>query len=152
MAVRVRFARSPTGYLHLGGLRTALFNYISRHQGGMCILNLEDTDRVRRELSVKTIIYYFYNSIIEKNSSWFVWRHHQFVALGRYSIWWGTSWGRSVWTLCTGTIYQMIVCVLDTSMISQSERRSLHQHYAKELVKVWWDLLTVFLTLQLLCS
>lgn len=48
MSVRVRFAPSPTGYLHVGGLRTALYNYLfARHHGGVCILRLEDTDRTR---------------------------------------------------------------------------------------------------------
>ncbi|KAJ1825529.1 Glutamate--tRNA ligase mitochondrial, partial [Coemansia sp. RSA 2599] len=46
--VRVRFAPSPTGMLHLGGLRTALFNYLlSRRYGGAFILRIEDTDRKR---------------------------------------------------------------------------------------------------------
>jgi len=46
--IRVRFAPSPTGYLHLGGLRTALFNYLyARSQGGKFILRIEDTDRSR---------------------------------------------------------------------------------------------------------
>lgn len=46
--VRVRFAPSPTGYLHIGGLRTALFNYLyARHTGGKMILRIEDTDRTR---------------------------------------------------------------------------------------------------------
>nr|XP_005905386.1 PREDICTED: probable glutamate--tRNA ligase, mitochondrial [Bos mutus] len=47
-AVRVRFAPSPTGFLHLGGLRTALYNYIfaKKHQGSF-ILRLEDTDQTR---------------------------------------------------------------------------------------------------------
>ncbi|KAI9094331.1 putative glutamyl-tRNA synthetase [Phlyctochytrium arcticum] len=45
---RVRFAPSPTGYLHLGGLRTALFNYlIARKTGGQNILRIEDTDQAR---------------------------------------------------------------------------------------------------------
>ncbi len=48
MSVRVRFAPSPTGYLHVGGLRTALYNYLfARHNGGECILRIEDTDRTR---------------------------------------------------------------------------------------------------------
>lgn len=48
MDVRVRFAPSPTGYLHVGGLRTALYNYLfARHHGGKCILRIEDTDRTR---------------------------------------------------------------------------------------------------------
>jgi glutamyl-tRNA synthetase len=46
--VRVRFAPSPTGSLHVGGARTALFNYLfARHHGGVFILRIEDTDRTR---------------------------------------------------------------------------------------------------------
>ena len=46
--VRVRFAPSPTGYLHIGGVRTALFNWLfARHQGGTFIVRIEDTDRDR---------------------------------------------------------------------------------------------------------
>jgi glutamyl-tRNA synthetase len=46
--VRTRFAPSPTGYLHIGGARTALFNYLfARNQGGSFILRVEDTDRER---------------------------------------------------------------------------------------------------------
>ncbi|PSQ78980.1 MAG: glutamate--tRNA ligase [Bacteroidetes bacterium QH_8_67_23] len=47
-AVRVRFAPSPTGMLHVGGLRTALYNYLlARKRGGAFILRIEDTDRER---------------------------------------------------------------------------------------------------------
>ncbi|RXN19230.1 putative glutamate--tRNA mitochondrial [Labeo rohita] len=47
-APRVRFAPSPTGFLHLGGLRTALYNYLfAKQRGGAFILRLEDTDRTR---------------------------------------------------------------------------------------------------------
>jgi glutamyl-tRNA synthetase len=46
--VRTRFAPSPTGYLHLGGARTALFNYLyARRHGGVFVLRIEDTDRER---------------------------------------------------------------------------------------------------------
>lgn len=46
--VRVRFAPSPTGHLHIGGARTALFNWLfARHEGGTFILRIEDTDRSR---------------------------------------------------------------------------------------------------------
>ncbi len=46
--VRVRFAPSPTGYLHVGGARTALFNWLfARHHGGKFILRIEDTDFTR---------------------------------------------------------------------------------------------------------
>src|SRR5271154_4298214 len=42
---RVRFAPSPTGYLHVGGARTALFNwFFARHEGGTLLLRIEDTD------------------------------------------------------------------------------------------------------------
>jgi glutamyl-tRNA synthetase len=45
---RVRFAPSPTGYLHVGGARTALFNWLfARHTGGALVLRIEDTDRER---------------------------------------------------------------------------------------------------------
>ncbi|MEX0746711.1 MAG: glutamate--tRNA ligase, partial [Rhodothermales bacterium] len=46
--VRVRFAPSPTGYLHIGGLRTALYNYLfARKHGGAFLLRIEDTDQER---------------------------------------------------------------------------------------------------------
>src|SRR5687768_12300615 len=46
--VRVRFAPSPTGFLHVGALRAALFNYLyARHHNGAMILRIEDTDRTR---------------------------------------------------------------------------------------------------------
>ncbi len=46
--IRVRFAPSPTGLLHIGGLRTALYNYLfARHHGGTFVLRIEDTDRAR---------------------------------------------------------------------------------------------------------
>ena len=46
--VRVRFAPSPTGYLHVGGARTALFNWLyAKNIGGKLILRVEDTDAAR---------------------------------------------------------------------------------------------------------
>src|SRR5467141_2066929 len=48
MNTRVRFAPSPTGYLHVGGARTALFNWLyARHEGGKFLLRIEDTDKAR---------------------------------------------------------------------------------------------------------
>ena len=48
MTVRTRFAPSPTGYLHIGGVRTALFNYLfARKHGGQFILRIDDTDQQR---------------------------------------------------------------------------------------------------------
>lgn len=46
--IRTRFAPSPTGYLHIGGARTALFSWLfARHQGGEFVLRIEDTDQQR---------------------------------------------------------------------------------------------------------
>ena len=58
MTVRVRFAPSPTGYLHIGGARTALFNWLwARKTGGAFILRIEDTDRERStQASVQAIL------------------------------------------------------------------------------------------------
>ncbi|NIR38183.1 MAG: glutamate--tRNA ligase, partial [Actinobacteria bacterium] len=48
-APRVRFAPSPTGYLHVGGARTALFNWLfARHHGGTFVLRIEDTDEAKK--------------------------------------------------------------------------------------------------------
>ena len=47
-SVRVRFAPSPTGFMHLGGLRMAIINYLmAKKEGGSFILRIEDTDRKR---------------------------------------------------------------------------------------------------------
>ncbi len=58
MKVRVRFAPSPTGYLHIGGARTALFNFLfARHEGGCFVLRVDDTDQTRNsEQSLRTIL------------------------------------------------------------------------------------------------
>src|ERR1700743_3577193 len=48
MTITARFAPSPTGFLHIGGARTALFNWLfARHHGGRFLLRIEDTDRAR---------------------------------------------------------------------------------------------------------
>jgi len=58
MQVRTRFAPSPTGLLHIGGARTALFNFLfARHHGGEYLLRIEDTDRERStEAATRTIL------------------------------------------------------------------------------------------------
>ena len=49
MGIKVRFAPSPTGFLHVGGLRTALFNYLyAKKVGGQFLLRIEDTDQSRK--------------------------------------------------------------------------------------------------------
>jgi glutamyl-tRNA synthetase len=56
--VRVRFAPSPTGYLHIGGARTALFNWLfARHHGGKFVLRIEDTDMKRNTEEATAAIY-----------------------------------------------------------------------------------------------
>ena len=56
--VRTRFAPSPTGYMHIGNLRTALYEYlISKSQGGDFILRIEDTDRARLVEGAEEVIY-----------------------------------------------------------------------------------------------
>ena len=57
MSIRVRFAPSPTGYLHIGGARTALFNWLyARHNGGKFVLRVEDTDDARNSREAVDII------------------------------------------------------------------------------------------------
>ena len=57
MSVRVRFAPSPTGFLHIGGARTALFNWLyARHTGGTFILRIEDTDAARNTQEATEVI------------------------------------------------------------------------------------------------
>lgn len=57
MKVRVRFAPSPTGFLHIGGARTALFNWLyARHTGGTFVLRIEDTDVARNTQAAVNVI------------------------------------------------------------------------------------------------
>lgn len=57
LPVRVRFAPSPTGYLHIGGARTALFNWLfARHHGGTFVLRIEDTDTARNSQEAIDVI------------------------------------------------------------------------------------------------
>ena len=58
MEVRTRFAPSPTGYMHIGNLRTALYEYlIAKHNGGTFILRIEDTDQGRLVEGAVDVIY-----------------------------------------------------------------------------------------------
>lgn len=57
MSIRTRFAPSPTGYLHIGGARTALFNWLyARHTGGTFVLRIEDTDDARNTQEAVDVI------------------------------------------------------------------------------------------------
>lgn len=56
--VRTRFAPSPTGYLHVGGARTALFNWLyAKHHGGTFVLRVEDTDESRNTETARSAIF-----------------------------------------------------------------------------------------------
>lgn len=61
MSVRTRFAPSPTGYMHIGGMRTALFNWLhARHHGGTFILRIDDTDQQRNlDAALEPILHAF---------------------------------------------------------------------------------------------
>ncbi len=63
MEIRTRFAPSPTGYMHIGNLRTALYEYlIAKSQGGKFILRIEDTDQGRKvDGAVDVILQYTQN-------------------------------------------------------------------------------------------
>ncbi len=82
MSVRVRFAPSPTGDLHIGGVRTALYNYLhAKHEGGVFVLRIEDTDQARnREDSLKTIK----EGLAWCGLSWDEGPHYQSLRLDRY--------------------------------------------------------------------
>jgi glutamyl-tRNA synthetase len=57
MPVRVRFAPSPTGHLHVGGARTAIFNWLfARHNGGELIIRVEDTDQARSTIESEAMV------------------------------------------------------------------------------------------------
>ena len=66
--VRTRFAPSPTGYMHVGNLRTALYTYLmAKHEGGTFILRIEDTDQGRYVEGAVDVIY---NTLRETGLLW----------------------------------------------------------------------------------
>ena len=67
--VKVRFAPSPTGHLHIGGARTALFNWLfARKKGGQFLLRVEDTDLQRSSQEMVDEIYYYFFYQLSLNS------------------------------------------------------------------------------------
>ena len=89
-AVRVRFAPSPTGYLHIGGARTALYSWAyARRHGGTFVLRIEDTDQSRLVPGAATAL---------------------IATLERFGL------------------------VHDGPIVTQSERLSLYQQYAEQLI------------------
>ena len=70
--IRTRFAPSPTGYLHIGGLRTALYAYLfAKHHRGTFILRIEDTDRTRYvDGAVENILHTLKDAGLVYSSTW----------------------------------------------------------------------------------
>ena len=65
MTVRTRFAPSPTGYMHIGNLRTALYAYLfARSQNGKFVLRIEDTDQKRYVEDATRVIYEDRKSVV----------------------------------------------------------------------------------------
>lgn len=82
MSVIVRFAPSPTGYLHIGNARTALFNwFFARHHGGKMLLRIEDTDRAR---STQDAVEAIYRGLEWLGIDWDETPVHQFERRGRH--------------------------------------------------------------------
>lgn len=82
MSIRVRFAPSPTGYLHIGSARTALFNWLyAHHHKGKMLLRIEDTDRVR---STEEATQAIYKGLEWLGINWDDTPVHQFDQCGRH--------------------------------------------------------------------
>ena len=82
MSVIVRFAPSPTGYLHIGSARTALFNWLfARHHGGKMLLRIEDTDRAR---STQEAVEAIYKGLEWLGIEWDETPVHQFARVERH--------------------------------------------------------------------
>src|SRR5688500_8910528 len=82
MSVRTRFAPSPTGFLHIGGARTALFNFLfARHHQGSFVLRIEDTDRER---STPASIQAIFDSLAWLGLTWDEGPHYQSERLALY--------------------------------------------------------------------
>ena len=84
MTVLLRFAPSPTGALHLGGLRTALYNYLfAKKQGGKLILRIEDTDAVSKLATFRLSLWLMTSHNTDKSRTWSGRWHKERVGMGR---------------------------------------------------------------------
>ncbi|RJQ29609.1 glutamate--tRNA ligase [Candidatus Parcubacteria bacterium] len=101
MSVRVRFAPSPTGFLHIGGVRTALFNWLfAKKEGGKFILRIEDTDKERSEKR--------FEEDILKNFEWFgiysdepIWRQSERIHIYKKYLEQLLHDGKAYYCFCT---------------------------------------------------
>ena len=119
--IRVRFAPSPTGYLHIGGLRTALYNYLfAKKNGGVFALRIEDTDRSRYvEGAVESLLQSLDWAGIKSDEG--VFEKSQIINIKSQKIQDSIS-------------YPSVVEVGDFGSYIQSERLEIYKKYAEQLV------------------
>jgi glutamyl-tRNA synthetase len=115
MTVRVRFAPSPTGYLHVGGARTALFNWLlARKRGGVFVLRVEDTDRQRnRDEHTEAILH----GLRWLGLAWDEGPHFQSEGIGRHRA-------EALHLLAEGKAYRDFSDPADVK--AEGERRGVH--------------------------
>ncbi|MEI7621307.1 MAG: glutamate--tRNA ligase [Candidatus Moraniibacteriota bacterium] len=119
--IRVRFAPSPTGYLHIGGLRTALYNYLfAKQKGGDFLLRIEDTDQKRFvEGAVENLI----NALAQMGLTW-----DEGVQINDQKSITNNQQTQN------STTYNGVIEIGDCGPYVQSERLELYKKYAEQLV------------------
>ena len=101
-AVRVRFAPSPTGALHLGGARTALYNYLfAKANKGRCILRIEDTDTVNSRILSHSCCVQLYQLTGEERA-WLCTRASRKLGMAWRTLRRGSQRWRKIWSLHPG--------------------------------------------------
>ena len=166
--VLLRFAPSPTGPLHLGGLRMALYNHLyAKKTGGKWIMRVEDTDSVRKLCrGCKWWHYMTSRGIIGEVCSWSCGPNTENSRLGWFTVWlWLVVWnilrdykrfdvglptrsgeGWTSRTIFSGLNFDPIF--IAWAEVFQSERLELYKTYAQKLLEVcfnaihWWSLWT----------
>ncbi len=120
--VRVRFAPSPTGYLHVGGLRTALYDFLfARKQGGKFILKIEDTDQKRFVPgAVENLVKSLDWAGLSRDEGVFLKEHEQQF---------------SDQTVVESKNYQSIIEVGEYGPYIQSEKLEVYQKYAQHMIE-----------------
>jgi glutamyl-tRNA synthetase len=118
--IRVRFAPSPTGYLHVGGLRTALYNYLfARKNNGVFVLRIEDTDRAR-----------YVDGAVENLLKTLEWAGLSYDEGPRIA-----DFGLPISNCSESKNYPGIVQVGDYSSYIQSERLEIYKKHVQQLIE-----------------
>ncbi|MBI5214756.1 MAG: glutamate--tRNA ligase [Ignavibacteriae bacterium] len=118
--IRVRFAPSPTGYLHVGGLRTALYNYLfARKNNGVFVLRIEDTDRTR-----------YVEGAVENLLKTLAWAGLEYDEGPRIS-----DCGLSISNCSNSINYPGVVQVGEFGSYIQSERLEIYQEHVQHLIE-----------------